>query len=415
MSEYRALSIFFNPRMAAMLCLGFASGLPLALTGATLQAWFTEAGVSVVTIGALSLVGMPYVWKFLWAPFMDRFVPPVGGRRRGWIAITQIALSMTLLLLATLDPSSQPKTIGLLALFIAFFSASQDIAIDAYRADVLLPAERGVGAATYIFAYRMAMLISGGLALVIADYFGWRMTYQLMAVLMALSTIATYFAPDVRDISQPTQNIMATIRESFADLFQREAIGVILLFIVFYKLGDALALSLFSNFLLHGLGFSLTTVGVAYKTGSLIGTVLGAFVGGVLLSRIGLYRALFLFGIAQALSTLTFLLLAAVGKNYLLMVVSVLIENFCSGMGTAAFVAFLMSLCHQRYTATQYACLSALAAVGRVFLGPVAGLMVSHLGWEGFYGWAFLLSFPGLFLLVLLIRKVNVNAKLVEC
>lgn len=409
-------SVFFNPRIIAMLCLGFSSGLPLALTGSTLQAWFTEAGINIVAIGALSLVGMPYVWKFLWAPIMDRFVPPAGGRRRGWIFITQLSLCLTLLLFATLNPSADPMMMGCIALAIAFFSASQDIAIDAYRTDVLLPDERGVGAAYFIFAYRMAMLVSGGLALVLADHFGWRLTYQVMSALLALSIIATYYAPEVKLDDVHPKNLFATIAESFGDLFKRDSIGLLLLFVVFYKLGDAFASALMSTFLLHGLGFSLTEVGIVYKTVSLVGTIMGAVAGGALLVRLHLYRALFLFGFAQAFSTLLFMFLAMAGKSYGLMVFTLFVENFCSGMGTAAFVAFLMSLCHHEYSATQYACLSALMAVGRVFLGPLAGLIVLHWGWVSFYACSFVLSFPGLIILVLLRnKKVCFNAESVEC
>jgi PAT family beta-lactamase induction signal transducer AmpG len=408
-------SILLNPRIMAMFFLGFSSGLPLALTSSTLQAWFTEAGVNIVAIGALSLVGLPYVWKFLWAPIMDRFVPPRGGRRKGWIFVTQMGLCITLFLLALLDPKIEPLQMGLLAMAIAFFSASQDIAIDAYRTDVLHPEERGVGAATYIFAYRIALLVAGGLALVIAQYLGWRIAYQLMAVLLLLLLIATYFAPRPIETAALPTNILDTVTGSFGDLFKRDAVILLLLFAVFYKLGDAFAASLLSNFLLHGLGFSLAEIAVAYKTFGLAATLLGAFSGGILMIRLGLYRSLLYFGFAQAFSTLTFVLLALIGKHFFLMASTIFIESFCSGMGTAAFVAFLMSLCHPRYTATQYACLSALTAIGRVFLGPLAGVMVLHMGWASFYAWAFVFSFPGLIILWLIRNKVSFNAQTAEC
>jgi PAT family beta-lactamase induction signal transducer AmpG len=408
-------NVFLNPRMLAITCLGFASGLPLALTSSTLQAWFTQAGVSITTIGVLSLIGMPYVWKFLWAPLMDRFTVLGSSRRRGWILLTQLALCTTLFCLATFNPAQQPGLMGLVALLVAFFSASQDVAIDAYRTDVLPADERGIGSAYFIFAYRIAMLVAGGVVLVIADHAGFKVAYQIMAITIALCTIATYFAPEIKHEVLPTHNIFATIKESFVDLLSRDSIGLLLLFVVFYKLGDALATSLITNFILHGLGFSLTQLGIAYKTVSLIATLAGAFTGGALLVKLRLYRSLLLFGLAQALSTLTFMALALAGKNFSLMVASVFIENFCSGMGTTAFVAFLMSLCHMRYTATQYACLSALASVGRVFLGPVAGVMVVHLGWVAFFAWSFVLSFPGLMLLMLLRKKVSFNAEMAEC
>lgn len=402
-----------NARLFTVLILGFSSGLPLALTGSTLQAWFTESGVSLITIGALSLVGVPYVWKFLWAPVLDRFVPPWLGRRRGWIAITQVGLCVSLFLLAYMNPAVNPLLIGLVALLISFLSASQDIAIDAYKTDILAVDERGLGSAVFIFSYRIAMLIAGGLALILADYFGWRATYELMAVLIALTTIATYHGPETPENIVP-KTFKAAVVEPFLDLLQRDKIGIILLFVVFYKIGDALALSLMSNFLLHGLGFTLTQVGLTFKTFGLLATIAGAFAGGILLIRMNLYKALFWFGLAQAVSNLTFMLLAYVGKDYPLMAASIFIEGFCSGMSTAALMAFLMGLCHSRYTATQYAVLSALSAIGRVFLGPVAAVMVKDLGWVSFYFWSFILCFPGIILISFIRHRINFNAEVVE-
>lgn len=400
-----------NARFLSLLFLGFSSGLPFALTGSTLQAWFTQSGISVVTIGALSLVGMPYIWKFLWAPLMDRFVPPLWGRRRGWIAITQLVLCMLLFMMARLNPVLNPGMIGILAVVIAFAAASQDIAVDAYRTDVLLPNERGTGMAIFIFAFRMAILCSGGMALILADHVGWRVTYELMALLMAASIMPTFFSPETtRQILAPV-SLRLTVVESFKNILKRDSIYLILLFIVLYKLGDALVVALTSNFLLHGLGFTLTDVGVAYKTVGLVATIIGAFFGGALLTRIGLYKGLWIFGFAQACSNFMFMLLAIVGKNYALMVFTIFIENFCAGMSTTALLAFLTSLCDQNYSATQYACLSAFAALGRVIVGPFAGLMVEHLGWVSFYGWASLACFPAIILLSLLRSRVSFNVE----
>lgn len=397
-----------NPRLLTVLLLGFSSALPLALTSSTLQAWFTEAGVSLAAIGALSLVGMPYLWKFLWAPLMDRFIPPCLGRRRGWIAITQLSLCITLLILANFNPTTEARTMGILAVIIAFLSASQDIAFDAYRTDILLPRERGIGSAYLMLGLRIALLFSGGLALIFADHIGWRLTYELMAVCMGIAIIPTLLAPDNPAI-QPPKNFIAAVTEPFQDLWHKESIIGILLFIILYKIGDALALSLMSNFLLRHLGFSLTDVGVAYKTVGLFATIIGAFVGGLCLMRLSLYRGLLYFGILQALSHLMFMWLAVAGKNYPLMVSSLFIENFCSGMSSAALLAFLMSLCHPKYSATQYAFFSALAALGRVLIGPLAALMVERLGWVTFYGWSFFICFPAILLLVAIRTQVNLN------
>jgi PAT family beta-lactamase induction signal transducer AmpG len=408
------LSLFKNPRIFMMLFMGFSSGLPLGLTGSTLQAWFTQAGIGVVTIGALTLIGTPYVWKFLWAPLMDRFVPPWLGRRRGWISLLQLSLCTALFLLANMNPSQSAGMMGILALAIAFLSASQDITIDAYRTDVLLADERGAGSAVYIFAYRMAMLFSGGFALIFADYFGWRITYELMAITLGLLTIATYFAPNPSDAIRPPKDFKSAIVEPFKDFMQRDGIILILLFIVFYKIGDAFALSLMSNFLLRGLHFSLTDVGLVYKTVGLFATIVGASVGGIFYSRLGMFRSLFIFGFAQAFSNLMFVLLAMYGKSYSLLIASIFIEQFCSGLTAVALLSFLMSICHQQYSATQFASLSALSAVGRVFLGPIAGVVVAHVGWVTYFTWSFILSFPGIILLSLLYTKVKFNVQVVE-
>lgn len=403
-----------SSRLLSMLSLGFASALPLALTGSTLQAWFTQAGVSIVAIGALTLIGLPYNLKFLWAPVMDRFVPPFLGRRRGWICLMQIGLCVALFIMSALNPSGLPTAMGAIALVIAFLSASQDIAIDAYRTDVLLPEERGVGSAMFIFAARLAMLISAGLALILADRVGWQLTYEIMAVLLASAAVATFFAPETSRAIQPPKKFVEAVVEPFKDLLQRESIVLILLFVVFYKFGDAFALSLMSNFLLRGLGFSLTDVGVAFKTFGLFATILGAFVSGLYYARLGLFRALLVFGLAQAFSNLMFMVLAIAGKNYALMVSAIFIEQFCSGMTTTVFMVFLMSLCHQKYSATQYALLSALFALGRVLIGPFAAMMVKYIGWTSFFGWSVILSFPGIVFLLLIRMKVQFNAEAVN-
>jgi PAT family beta-lactamase induction signal transducer AmpG len=395
----------------AVFLLGFSSGLPLALTSSTLQAWFTEAGVDVLTIGILSLIGVPYVLKVFWAPLLDRFIPPLWGRRRGWILITQLGLCVTLFVLAQMNPAVKPGAIGILALVIAFLSASQDIAIDAYRTDILLPDERGLGAAAYIFSYRIAMLVSGALALVFADHFGWRVTYEIMAVLMGLSILSTYFSPEISDALQAPKTLTDAVFKAIINLFTRDRMIIILLFILLYKFGDAFALALMSNFLLKGVGFSLTTVGMTYKTFGLFATIAGGFTGGALLTRMNLFRALLLFGVLQAFSNLMFMLVAIAGKNYGIMAASIFIESFCSGMGTAAFVAFLMALCDHHYTATQFACLSGIAAIGRVFVGPFAGFMVLQVGWIHYFGWSFIFSFPGILLLFALRNRVQLNAE----
>ena len=396
------LQLFSNRRIGATLLLGFSSGLPLALVGGTLQAWFTVSGVDIVTIGFLGLVGQPYVYKFLWAPFMDRFVPPLFGRRRGWLLLTQIAVSAAIAAMALFNPAITPGALSALALVIAFLSASQDIAVDAYRTDVLQPRERGLGAAVSVGGYRMAMIVSGGLALILADHIGWSAMYLLMAAIMAIGVLGTLLGPEPEIAPSVPSSLAQAVLQPWQEFMARRAALALLLLIVLYKLGDAFAGSLTLAFLLRGAGFTLTEIGAVYKTVSLVATLVGAVFGGSLLASLGLYRALLLFGVLQAVSNLGFMWLALSGKSMVLMVSAVAFENFAGGMGTAAFVALLMALCDHRYTATQYALLSALSAIGRVFVGPAAGYLVTWLGWPDFFAATFATALPGLGLLWLL-------------
>lgn len=395
-----------NPRLIAIFFLGFASGLPLVLTGSTLQAWFTSAQINLSTIGALSLLGLPYTLKFLWAPLMDHCSIPWLGRRSGWMLVTQSGLVVLLLLLSFMQPSQMTYLMICLAFGVSFFSASQDIAIDAYRTQILKPEERGLGSAYFVFTYRAACLVAGGLALIFAERIGWRLTYQLMALLIILSMIVSWLAPKADEPVEVKKSIFATTLTAIEDIWQREKILLILLFLILYKFGDALVLQLMVNFLLHTLNFSLTEVGLAYKGVGFAATVSGAFLGGLLLVRWNIYRALLVFGLAQAISNFMFVILAMVGKNYMLMLSAIFIENFCGGLSTAALFAFLMTLCDKQFAATQFALFSAVTSLGRVLLGPVAALMVSQYGWVHFYFYAFLISFLGLFVLYFIKQEV---------
>ena len=403
-------SNYANSRLMATLLLGFSSGLPLALTASTLQAWFTSANVNIMVIGALSLVGIPYTLKFLWSPFLDFYQVPKLGLRKGWILLMQAGVAAALFFLANMHPATEAMAMSIIALLAALLSATQDVAIDAYRTDILHNDERGLGAAYYVFSYRLAVVASGALAMVCADYYGWKLTYELMAVLMLVVMVVTMRAPTIHHEAVSEHNVWLTMMMAMKDLLRRDNIAILLLFVMFYKIGDALALTLMTNFLLHGLGFSLTEVGLAYKIVSFVATVSGAFVGGAILTRKNIYYGLLMFGLAQAFSNLMFVALAMVGKNFSLMAASIFIENFCSGLSTAAFLAFLMSICNKKYTATQYALLSAIASLGRVFLGPLAAFMVNEFGWTQFFIWSFILSFPGILLLLVLKEKVMTHA-----
>lgn len=391
--------VFRSRRVAAVLVLGFSSGLPLALSGGTLQAWMAVTGVDVRTIGLLSVVGLPYTVKFLWAPLMDRFVPPWLGRRRGWILLAQLALIPPLLLMGTLSPPDTPKALALLALVVALASASQDIVFDAYRADVLREPERGVGAAVSVLGYRIAMLVSGALALILSDRIGWDRTYWLMAALLGVGMLGTLTGPEPERPAPAPVSLRAAVWGPLTELLSKPGAVALLLLIVLYKLGDAFAGTLTTTFLIQGLGFTATDVGAVNKGMGLVASILGALAGGTMMVRLGLYRALMRFGVLQAVTNLAFMLLALSGKSYPLMVLAVGAENLAGGMGTAAFVALLMALCDGRFTATQYALLSALASLGRVFVGPPSGFLVIAVGWAWFFFVTFLTALPGLLLL----------------
>lgn len=390
------LEVLRSPRIAAVLLLGFSSGLPLSLTGSTLQAWLTVSAVDIATIAWFSWIGLPYALKFLWSPLMDRFVPPVFGRRRGWMLLTQIGLVVGMAAMAFSSPADSLWILGCAALGVAFLSASQDIVIDAYRTDVLRVEERGMGAAVGVFGYRIAMLVSGALALILADQIGWRTTYFLMATVMLVGAVTAWLAPEPAAPADAPRTVRAAVVQPIADLFSRPGALALLALVMLYKFGDALAGTLTTAFLIRGVGFSPTDVGVVNKGLGLAALLIGALVGGTALARMSLVRALLIFGVLQAVSNLSFAWLALAGKSYPLLIFTVGFENLASGMGTAAFVAFAMALCNHSFSATQYALLSALASLGRILFGPMAGSMVEGLGWDGFFVLTFFAALPGL-------------------
>lgn len=393
-SDY--LHVFRSRRIGVMVFAGFSSGLPLALSGGTLQAWMTVAGVDLRTIGVFALVGLPYTFKFLWSPLMDRFVPPWMGRRRGWMFLTQVSLFLLIAAMAFGNPASAPWALGATAFLVAFASASQDIVIDAYRTDVLHEPERGLGAAVFVTGYRIAMLVSGALALIFSERIGWRNTYLVMASLMAIGIATTVFGPEPEVRVTPPGSLREAVAAPFWEFFSRRAAAALLLLIVLYKLGDAYAGTLTTAFLIRGVGFSPTEVGTINKGLGLVSLLFGAMFGGTLMVRLGLYRSLMLFGILQAVSNLSFMVLSWTGKSYAMLVFTVAFENVCGGMGTAAFVALLMALCDHRYTATQYALLSSLAALGRIFVAPTSGYVVESVGWAVFFFLTAITALPGL-------------------
>lgn len=390
----------FNRRVATVAVLGFSSGLPLALSGGTLQAWLTVQGVEVSQIGVFSLVGLPYVLKFLWAPLLDRYQPGWPGRRRDWMLVTQLLLAGLLFAAGAgnLAAGALPL-LALVAVAIAFLSATQDVAIDAYRTEILEQRERGFGAGAAVTGYRLGMLLAGAGALLLADVVGFAEVYQILALSLLLGVAASLCGPAVREEVRPPSTLAAAVFEPLQEYFRREAAVPLLVLIFLYKLGDAFAGGLTTNFLLGALGFSLTDVGSIYKGLGLVASIAGALYGGAMMMRLGLYRALLLFAWLQALTNLGFALLAVIGKSYLTMVAVVGLENLAGGMGTAAYLALLMSICDRRYTATQFALLSAVASLGRVFAGPPAGYLVEAAGWPLFFVLTFVLALPAVVLL----------------
>jgi len=402
----------FNKRTTAVFLLAFSSGLPIALTSSTLQAWYTVSNVDIHTIGLLTLVGFPYLYKFLWSPLLDKFTPfKILGKRRSWVLIMQICLVGALFVMAWMHPSAHPFALAAVAMTVAFFSATQDMGIDAYRTDVLLTQERGIGATFNTMGYRVALIFSGGIAMILASKIGWQFTYCLMALLLAIEIIVTLFSPRPEKEIEKTFAWKEVIVGPVKEFLSRKYAVVILIFIIFYKFSDALALSLNTTFLLHGMGFTLLQVGSISKLVGVIAALFGSLIGGLALVKMRLWKALFYFGTLQVISCLMFMWLAMDGKSIALMTAAIFAENFCGGLSTVAFVAFLMGLCDKQFTATQFALFSAAASVGRIVLGPLAAVMVVSYGWAEFYFMTFILGWPALFLLYWLKNKIDFSAE----
>ncbi|WP_414755068.1 AmpG family muropeptide MFS transporter [Anabaena sp. CCY 9910] len=475
MREVQALRQAFQSRkMGALLLLGFASGLPLFLTSRTLQLWMQDAKVDLGKITLFGLLALPYSLKFLWSPLLDRFVPPLLGARRGWLICTQIGLTLAIAALALQQPSQSDQVLQILAincLIITFLSATQDIAGDAYRTDILNPLEAEPGASVWVLGYRIALFITSSLAIVLADYIPWNGVYLLMAVFMAGSILTTLWSPpepatrnetaqyapiSVKDVifivlitvlvagliggvfvgyialpvfywllasliiawivsslllpiellgevteDSPPQNLQAAIFLPFKEFFHRFGLtqaGIILIFIILYKLGDSLV-GITANLFLREIAFTKTEIGAIQAGIGFIATTIGVLAGGVIMTKIHLNRSLWIFGILQLLSNLGYYALAIAGKNYSLLVLAVNIENFSAGLVTVATVAFLMNLCNHRFTTTQFALFSSLMAISRDVLSAPAGDLAKATGWPAFFLLTLAAALPGLLLL----------------
>lgn len=392
-------NVFASRKMAALTLLGMAGGLPLFLTSRTLQAWMTVEGVDLKTIGLFSLVGLPYSTKFLWSPFVDRYCPPFLGRRRGWMALTQGTLALAIAALAFGSPKTATLAFAFTALTVAFLSATQDIAIDAYRVDVLTLQEMGAGTAVYVVGYRAALLITGSAALILADRMTWNTVYLLMAALMLLGLAATAWAPEPPPIEKTPETLAEAIIEPFKDFFARSKwrAAVILIFITLYRLADSMAGNMATPFLLKS-GFSQTDVGAIQGGIGLLATIVGALCGGVAINRFGINRCLWLFGVLQLASNIGYYLLA-LEPRYGVMVGVLIVENFCAGLVVAGFGAFFMSLCSPRFSATQYALMTSLMAFSRDVLVAPAGKIAEAAGWPMFFLITIAAGIPAMLLL----------------
>lgn len=389
------LSALFSQKMLVTLLLGFSSGLPFLLIGGTLKLWLTEAKVDISTIGYFSWVGMAYSLKFIWAPLTDRFSFFGMGRRRAWMLMSQFAVLAGLIFLGTLDPSASLSLVAAVCVMIAFFSATQDIAVDAFRREYLSDEELGLGSSMNQYGYRLAMLISGGFAVGMADYLSWMHVYWIMGALMVVGILTAIFVKEPEGSVIQSKSLMDSVVNPFKEFIQRHGAIVILLFVFFFKLGDALSGAMLNPFY-REMGFEKVDIGLIAKTFGLASSLVGLFIGGVTIYKIGILRSLWFFGFLQALSTASFALITYTGPEKWALAFAVIFEDVSAGMGSAAFVAYMASITNKNYTATQFAILASIATLGRNFFSGFSGEMVKGLGWEWFFYTCALIAIPGM-------------------
>jgi PAT family beta-lactamase induction signal transducer AmpG len=415
----KGFGAYLDRRVLIVLAMGFSSGLPLALTGATLSYWLSNVGVSKTDIGLFALVGLAYNLKFLWSPLFDNVVAPwLGrrlGRRRAWGILTQIGLVGALLATGASDPAISPLTTALCAVMVAFFSASQDIVIDAYRVEILDESQQGAGAAVTQYGYRIGLLAAGAGALYLSTALPWFGVYAVMAGLAALGIVVFLVSPEPKSPAAPAAHgatpadrLREAIIGPFVDFSRRSGWPLVLAFVVLFKLGDALAGVMATPFYVE-MGFSAPEIANISKIFGLAATVIGIFCGGLLVAQMPLAHALLISGVLQLASNWMFAVQATLGHDVGFLTLTIFTENFTGGIGSAAFVAYLSSLCSLRYTATHYALLSSLAAVGRTVLSSGGGWLADHLDWVTFFLATSVAAVPGLLLLVYLMRTVKLG------
>lgn len=393
------LKVILSRRMLVALVMGFSCGLPLLLTLSVLQAWMKEEGIDLTVIGLMTLVGLPYTLKFVWAPLLDRFVLPILGRRRGWLLLAQLALTASIAGLGFTDPVRSPWMVALAALLVTFFSASQDIVVDAYRREDLADDELGLGSSLYINGYRIGMLLASGGGLIMADHMPFSMVYLIMAACMLPGILTTLLTPEPEMLLGKPRSMREAVIDPLVEYFSRHRALWILAFILLYKIGDTMASAMTTPFYLD-IGFTKTEIGAVVKLFGFWATIGGSLIGGILMLRQGIYRSLWVFGFLQALSTAGFAFLAWMGHSVALLSGVIAFENLSSGMGTAAYAAFMASITNKKFTATQYALLTSLMGIPRVLASAPTGFLAKHLGWETFFIACALIAVPGMLLLL---------------
>ena len=398
----RVLEVLLNRRMLICIFLGFTSGLPLFILVNLLLVWLRSEGLDLRTLGLFALIGFPYTWKFLWAPFMDRFALPLFGRRRGWMLLTQLLLLVCIGLFGTLSPKTDLQAIALLTVLVAFLSASQDIVIDAYRREILPDEEQGLGTAIHVNAYKLAGLVPGSLALILADHLPWDMVFWITALFMLPGVLLTLVVNEPVRRGAPPKNLEEAVMLPFREFIRRDGWKqalLVLAFIFFYKLGDSMATSLASVFYLE-MGFTKTQIGIVAKNAGLWASVAGGLIGGLWMIKLGINRALWIFGTVQWIAILGFALLTQTGPNIWILAGVIGFEAFGVGLGTAAFTAYMARTTDPRYTATQFALFTSLASVPRTFANAATGYLVADFGWLNFFWLCILLAAPGMMLLL---------------
>lgn len=403
----------FNRRMLICIFTGFSSGLPLFILYQLVPGWLRSEGVSLVEIGLFSLIGIPYVWKFLWAPAMDRFSLPLLGRRRSWMLFTQVALLISIAAFGFIDPTLTIWSVAYLAAAVAFFSASQDVVLDAYRRELLPDNELALGNSIHIQAYRLSGLVPGSLAFILADHISWQSVFLIVASFMLLGILMTLFIKEVNNKVEAPKSMRDAVVLPFRDFIDRKGLKSaleILAFLLLYKLGDSMATALQTPFFID-MGFSKTEIGVVAKTSSMVAMTIGLAIGGIVMIKLSINRALWLFGFVQIASILGFAALAEIGHNTYALAFAMGFEYLGVGLGTAAFTAFIARTTNPAFAATQFALFTALTALPRTFANATTGWIVELVGWTNFYFICTAIAVPGM---LMLFRIAPWNEKLTE-